>query len=119
MAKIYGLHTITLQPRVRTDEFERFFVEQLAPAIPFPGWRGRLLKGDRGERAGQYLILWEIDSVATRDRYYPAPDTPSEEAQRLIAAEPFASLWPKLVSMLAQSWGSLFTDYVEVTHESA
>ena len=31
---------------------------------------------------GKYILVFEIESTEARDRYYPAPDTPSEEAQR-------------------------------------
>jgi hypothetical protein len=71
MPKLFGLHEIELQPGVEPDEYERFFAEEVAPKFELPGWNTHLLKGDRGERAGKYLVLLEIDSLEARDRYFP------------------------------------------------
>ena len=71
MPTVYGLHEIELQPGVEPDEYERFFAEEVAPTVELPGWKTRLLKGDRGERAGKYLVLLEIESLEARDRYFP------------------------------------------------
>jgi hypothetical protein len=59
MPKLFGLHEIELQPGVEPDEFERFFAEEVAPSPMVPGLKVYLLKGDRGERAGRYLVLLE------------------------------------------------------------
>ena len=36
---------------------------EIAKAPDLPGWKASLGKGDRGEYMGNYLILWEIESV--------------------------------------------------------
>src|SRR5215211_3637850 len=60
------------QPGVEPDDYERFFAEEIATVV-LPGWKTHLLKGDRGERAGKYLVLLEIESLEARDRYFPRP----------------------------------------------
>ena len=84
MAKLYGAHTIVLKPGVSADEFERFVrAEWRAPELP--GIAVSILKADRGERAGAFLMLWEFADTAVRDRYWPpgGDDGPSEEWQRV------------------------------------
>lgn len=39
-----------------------------------PGLHGVTMKGDRGERDGQYIGVWIFDTVERRDHYFPEPD---------------------------------------------
>jgi hypothetical protein len=32
----------------------------------------RLWKADRGDGVGRYLMVWEFDSIARREEYFPA-----------------------------------------------
>ena len=91
MPKLFGLHEIELQPGVESDEYERFFAEEVAPKFELPGWNTHLLKGDRGERAGKYLVLLEIDSLEARDRYFPRPGEESEEFTQFFEQHPEAA----------------------------
>ena len=59
MPKVFALHEIELQPGLEPEEYERFFAEKMAPMLELPGWKTRLLKGDRGARTGKYLVLFE------------------------------------------------------------
>jgi hypothetical protein len=106
MAKVFGIHEIELHPGVTAQDFERFMSEALPKLPHFAGWTTYVAKGDRGTHTGKYIMLQEIESVEARDRYYPAPDTPSEEAQRAMEA----------VAGVFEKWGSIasstFTDYV-------
>src|SRR5690242_6614330 len=85
MAKVFSLHMIGLRPGVKGEDFERFFREKAVPRILFQGWKTYLLKGDRGDREGKYLLMIETDNEA-RERYFPMPDVPSEEAQQIIGS---------------------------------
>ena len=51
------------------------------PVLDCPG----VLNGDRGTRAGKYLLLLEFESAELRDRYFPPPGRPSEALRRLAA----------------------------------
>ena len=42
-----------------------------------------LLKGDRGDRVGHYMTLWNIESKATRDAFWPEPGVPSAEMEEI------------------------------------
>jgi hypothetical protein len=113
MAKVYGLHEIELRPGANPEELEKLFAE-LANAESFEGWTPYLLIGERGERKGKYLMMFEIASVEARDRYAPSEDGPlSEEAQAL--SNPNAALWERWLELATMpSEDTVFTDYVVV-----
>jgi hypothetical protein len=121
MAKVYGMHMIGLRPGVKGEDFEKFFREKVAPLPGFPGTKWHLLKGERGDRVGKYLVLVEIESVEARNRFAPAPDGSSDEAQRFMethkaAIAPVLAEWEKLASGVGAP--TIYTDYV-VVGESA
>jgi hypothetical protein len=82
MTRVFGMHEIELNPGVNEEDFENFFLNEVAKAPAYPGWSVRLLKGERGVRQGKYLVLVDIDSVEARDRFSPAQNQTSEEANQ-------------------------------------
>jgi hypothetical protein len=54
MARVVGLHEIELRPEADPVEFERVAAEVVSLPM-FEGWTTRLLKGERGVRAGRYF----------------------------------------------------------------
>jgi hypothetical protein len=117
MGKVFGLHLIELRPGIRREEFERFVPNRFLPLAVFPGWNVRLLKGDRGERTGEYAFLVEIESVQVRDRYAPDGGL-SAEAQAFQAQQPesYRRVWEELGTYTTTQLGidDAFTDYVEL-----
>jgi hypothetical protein len=116
MPKLFGLHEIELQPGVASGDYERFFAEEVAPTVELPGWKTHLLKGDRGERAGKYLVLLEIESLEARDRYFPRPGEESEEFTQFLEQHPEAAAafekWQKMGPFGSKT--DISTDYVVV-----
>jgi hypothetical protein len=116
MPTVFGLHEIELQPGVDPEEYERFFAEEIAPSPELPGWKTHLLKGDRGARAGKYLVLLEIESLESRDRYFPRPGEESEELTRFFEQHPEAAAalekWQKLGRFGSET--DISTDYVTI-----
>jgi hypothetical protein len=113
MPKVFGLHEVELPPGVTPEEYEQVFGKGLASLPDFEGWKSYLLKGDRGERAGKYLLLFEMESVGARDRYYPSPDEESEEARRFAEQHPEAlALMEKYAAFLSKPHSA--TDYVVI-----
>ncbi len=108
MAKVIGVLMINLNPGVGEEEFIRFFNDQYAELGARMGWKGTVLKGDRGEREGKLVVFWEIPSQEQRDRYVlPGP---------ILTAEGTEVLEPDF-SRLSETWSKLvasdeFTDYV-------
>jgi hypothetical protein len=91
MPKIFGLHEIELPTDMTPDEFEQGFVKEFISSPDLEGWKTYLLKGDRGERAGKFLVLYEIESVEARDRYFPRPGEETDEARRFWEQHPDAA----------------------------
>lgn len=113
MAKVYGLHEIELLPGVDPGEFERLAAE-MTKALTYEGWTYHLVKGERGERAGKYMIVMEIESLEARDRYAPTADGPFsvevQEWERRNAA--ILLKWKSMATMPGEN--TVFTDYVVV-----
>ena len=112
MARLVCIHEIELAEGADAVEFERLFTEG-ATLPELAGWKTRLLRGDRGERAGKYAILYEIESPEVRDRYFPAEGQGSEDLNRFEAEHPAAAeAWQRLQAFL--TGGEVVTDYLVV-----
>ena len=111
MAKIFSVREFTLNPGVRPEDFEQAIQLELAKAPDLPGWKASLGKGDRGHQVGNYLFMWELESVERRNEVVPVPNQPTEEGRRYIEAT--ATLWQTLNEMATPAW-KVFTDYVVV-----
>jgi len=88
MSKVYGVHVVELNEGITPEFFERFVIEEFLPALPLnrtPGVRASILKGERGARIGEYLFLFEFDSIEVRNRYFPEQFRISQELADLIA----------------------------------
>jgi hypothetical protein len=112
MPKVLGLHEVELPPGVTPEEYEQVFGKELASLPDFQGWKSYLLKGDRGDRAGKYLLLFQVESVEARDRYYPRPEEESE-ARRFAGEHPeAAAVWEKYAGSLSEPHNT--TDYLVI-----
>lgn len=91
---------IDTEAGVTPQQFETFVREQGVHIPCYPGWRWTLLRGLRGERVGQYLMLYEIDSAEQRDRYVTATGQRTAHAhefwRRHAAAQEILAEWRKL-----------------------
>ena len=114
MGKVYGLHTLQLNPGVSGEDFERFVASNIRQWPTLPGWRFPLVKGDRGEKVGQYLALIELENIEARNRVAPAgPLQDSEEGRQWLAAVgPLMEEWRQYVDQLPGD--APYTDYHEV-----
>lgn len=111
MSKVLGMHMIALKPGVKAEDFETFVTEEVYPLLALEGSDTYLLKGDRGDREGKYLMVSEFESVELRDRYYPSPGEMSEEVQQLL--ESWAGAFEKWATF-ATPLDVIYTDYVVV-----
>ena len=112
MAKVFGMHMIALHPGVKAEDFEKFVVAEMYPIFEASlDMKVYLLRGDRGDREGRYLVMTEFSSVEARDRQYPAPGEMSKEIQQIFAAQ--AALLEKWNSF-ATPFNVIYTDYIEV-----
>ena len=81
MAKVISVQHLLFRPGVQPAAFEEFLARALPAVAPWPGMKSAVAKGDRGDRAGQYTLIFEFDDVATRNRYFPQPDVLGPAAQ--------------------------------------
>ena len=105
MAKVFGIHMIELAPGVTEKELAEFLIKE-GRSVSLEGIEIHLLKGDKGDRVGQYVVLFLMDSVETRNRAYGPPGGP--EPERSEAEKAVIAKYASLVS--TSSWA----DYVVV-----
>lgn len=105
-------HQLELHPGVDTAAFEQFVTQDALPVLQLPGTTLSLLKGDRGERQGAYLLLWEFDSIERRDHYFPTSDTVSEDARQALQLAP--AVLERWASFGVPPGQAVYTDYVVV-----
>jgi len=114
MAKVFGMHTLELQPGCDENEFEEFMRNDFIPSYSrVPGQTAHLLKGDRGERTGKYLVLIELESPERRDQIYPSEGGVADDVVQLVGD--IEMLVSKVRSFLVEFPDSGFTDYVTVS----
>jgi hypothetical protein len=115
MAKVYSLHMIALKAGASGPDFERFFCEEIGSVQGPDGLTMRLLKGDRGDREGKYLLMFEVESVERRNQLFPeagpaARQMSPEMMQWMGAAGPTLARWNEYTT----PFDTIYTDYKEV-----
>lgn len=104
MSKVVSLHFHELKPGVTEEELEKFIIEEMEP-LSLEGVKRYSLKGNKGERIGQYLGLLVLDSVEVRDKYFGSPSGDP-------ATEELPDDWKKVLQKLYTLTTGTFTDYV-------
>jgi hypothetical protein len=113
-APVLSMRVFELRPGVKAEAFEGFVRTELAEAVGkgTGGMRMHIFKGDRGEHKGAYILVWEFDSVATRDRYFPREGRGS--------GQPFQEVWKRIKGAMGKFNSYVqeqesYTDYVAVS----
>jgi hypothetical protein len=70
---VISVREFELRSGVKPEEFENYARQELTHALSAAktGTRFRILKGDRGDRKGGYLLILEFESVAARNEFFP------------------------------------------------
>lgn len=67
MPKVFGMHEIELQPGVESEDYERFFAEELAPTLKLPGWKTHTDTGHAGRvPQAEPLVGWPLRGISSR-----------------------------------------------------
>jgi hypothetical protein len=88
-AEVIAYRELHLKEGVTEEELEKFVADELTPTFEqyVPGVQAIVMKGERGEKKGVYVLLLVFDSVKTRDFYFPTAQhgetNMPEEALRL------------------------------------
>jgi hypothetical protein len=94
-------------------QFEKFVIDKLAPENgKLPGYKDYILKGERGDDKGNYLVVGVFDSKKTRDFYFPTEGKGfSEQGAKLAAALPnYGQELSKMIQVVPTD--SSYSDYV-------
>ena len=118
MAKLFGMHELELRPGVTPAEFEQFVKQELSQLRHRGGEVTYVLKGERGERAGKYLFVFEYPSVEQRNLDTPGPNQDSEELTAWLQEHhaEVGALFERLSTFVApdRDIGMHYTDYVQI-----
>jgi hypothetical protein len=70
---VISVREFELRSGIKPEEFENYARKELTHALSEAktGTHFRILKGDRGDRKGGYLLIWEFESVAARNEFFP------------------------------------------------
>ncbi len=79
LARVIGIHNLALRPDIRANTFESFIAENHHRIEDYPDWKFRLLKGERGNRLDQYVVLMEIAGLEALHAFYPDADIATAE----------------------------------------
>jgi len=113
MSKVFAIHHFELKPGASAAA-----LEQLLAANPFPtlpGWKSSYARGERGDRAGKYVLIHEFDSVDIRDRYFPAEGGEVHpDVQRLFEDPKMQAIGDQWDALATPLMGAVYTDYVVV-----
>lgn len=112
MPKVLSIQQVELHPDADEQAFHRVVFDELAPFYRMLEWEIQLFKGDRGARSGKYLLIFEIPSLAARDRLVPTPGQLSDEGRKIFATA--GPVWEKIKTLTTTFLDAEFTDYVMV-----
>ena len=116
--EVLSIRELRLKPGVDPAEFERFVKETYNPRfeqLHFPGWRGYILKADRGTRKGSYIHVYAVESERTRNAFFPTEEGVLSEKSAPLAAELLEEvrrLNQELERYVEPGWHDVYTDYV-------
>ncbi|BBP77057.1 hypothetical protein PHLH7_31610 [Pseudomonas sp. Ost2] len=116
VARVIGIHNLALRPDVRAETFETFIARNHHRIEDYPDWKFHLLKGERGNRLDQYVVMMEIASLAALDVFYPELDIATDEAAKFARAHRDTKQMYEEWKQLASFSGSpqIYTDYLSV-----
>jgi hypothetical protein len=112
---VFSMREFKLKPGVKVEEFDAFVRKEMTGATTkdATGLKLHILRGDRGARKGAYMMIWEFDSVATRDHYFPREGGWSSQAFQQ-ASKAMTTVMGKLSSYIREP--AVYTDYVMVSN---
>ena len=112
MARIVSIHQVELKPGVTEAEFAHA-VRAMSDVDQLEGPNGFVIsaaKSDRGTQVASYAILFEVESVETRDRWV-TDDGPTELFNQYTERHPeFSPTWDHLMSLVVEAYP--WNDYV-------
>lgn len=114
ISRVIGIHNLALREGITAKQFERFIAKNAQRIEDYPDWKFRLLKGERGNRLDQYVVMMEIASLSALEVFYPEPDRATAQATKFAKAHRDTKQMYEEWKQLASFSGSpqLYTDYL-------
>lgn len=109
MPRVYGIHEVMIHPDFTNQDFEKYVAEVLPKVVQPAGSSMWVLKGNRGDRQGRYIVVNEFDSVEVQERLWPGNLASNE-----------MKAWQAKNAEHVRKWNaffehSIYTDYIEMT----
>jgi len=113
-APVLSIREFELKPAVKAEEFEGFVRREMAgvAGTDAAGMKVHILKGDRGARKGRYILIWEFDSAATRNLYFPREGGAASPAYQQVWKR-MRAVMDKFSTYVKET--PAYTDYVRVS----
>ncbi|MCB0687866.1 MAG: hypothetical protein KDC53_15125 [Saprospiraceae bacterium] len=118
-SQVIAYRDLILKEDIDIESFERFIAEEFTPTFEefVPGVRALIMKGERGQKKDQYVLLLIFDSINTRNFYFPTPqhgETNMPEASLKLWRPGQIMLIERMDEFIEPLEGSIFTDFVIV-----
>lgn len=111
-----GLHNLALRSGVSPQTFDAFIRDNVHRIDDYPGWKFHMLKGTGGNRVEQYLVMLEIESLASLNSFHPELDVSTEKSLQFVKdhqeSERMYDEWRELASFSGAP--QLYTDYITI-----
>ena len=85
MAKVFSIHHLELKNAADAAQFEQVVIDEFEKLPQWEGWQGWIAKGERGDEVGKYVMIWEIESLESRDRATPSLGVVTAEGEAWLA----------------------------------
>ena len=107
-------YTYTLNPDKTLNQFLDFYLNKYIPEFEksFPGVKTYVLWGDRGDKKNQMGTMDVYESVAVRDKYYPAENDSTESEAFKVANEKMKAMNAEMGKFFIGSGVRTYTDWI-------
>ncbi|MCK5821738.1 MAG: hypothetical protein KAH17_07625 [Bacteroidales bacterium] len=111
LGEVIGVHYLDVKKK-KEISFERFVTKEFNVAMhnKIPGLNLFVLKGDRGDMTGKYILVYIFDSVERRNDYIPLEGEPTKEF--LDAFNQISTVFEKFKSFQNDEFS--YTDYIVI-----
>lgn len=106
---LLGIHHLRVRSGEEAD-FERFVTEEWNPTAHLLGTWVLIYRADRGERTGEYIMVFAFEQRELRDIYYPEPGVMSEAGEYMWGA--VEKPWNDMQRFLDDPVSSEYSDFI-------
>jgi len=106
--------TYTLNPDVTLNQFLDFYLNKYIPEFEkcYPGIKTYVLWGDRGDKKNQMGTMDVYESVALRDKYYPAENDETMSEAVKVASEKMKVMNAEMSKFFNGDGVRTYTDWI-------